>query len=184
MIVSFVIILALKTCSTSFEFVLFSPVILYNLPIQNDDMKNILLLLFATIQFLSSFPVHAEENFWNKPPHPNGPYGYDENLPDLLNIKGLTYHKARPIIIGAGWSPLQTLQEGTEDYEMNATFGESKLFWSKGYHEVQTCTGAGMAYCAFLFQNKNGDQLRVVTKGEEWEEYSSFAKVAGYRFNP
>ena len=142
------------------------------------------ILLFSLLLF-SAAMAHAEDNFWDKSPHPNGWYGYDETLPDLLNIKGLTYHEARPIIIGTGWSPLQTLKEGTHDYKQGVTLsGDGPKFWSKGYHELQTCTGSGMAYCAFLFQNKNGDRLRVVTKYEENEEYSSFAKVAGYRFNP
>lgn len=126
-----------------------------------------------------------QDNFWDKKPHPDGYYGYDESLPDLLNIKELSYHAARLIIMDTGWSPVQTLKEGTEDFEQGITLsGDGKLFWGKGYHELQTCTGSGMAFCAFLFQNKNGDRLRVVTRGEEWEESSSFALVAGYRFNP
>ena len=118
------------------------------------------------IFFLLFLPVtiYAGENLWDRPPNPNGWYGYDESLPDLLNIKGLTYHKARPMIINAGWKPMQTLEKGTDDYEINTTSGEGKIFWSKGYHELQTCSGAGMAYCAFLFQNKKGDRLRIVTK--------------------
>ncbi len=141
-------------------------------------MIRILLVLF-----LFSFAAHAEDNFWDKKPHPDGWYGYDESLPDLLNIKGLTYHEARPIIIGAGWIPMQTLEEGTRDHKITTKYGEGKLFWSKGYIEIQTCSG-GATYCAFLFQNKKGDRLRVVTKGEEYEEYKSFARVTGYRFNP
>ena len=86
--------------------------------------------------------------------------------------------------MAAGWSPLQTLQKGTHDHEMATAYGEGKIFWNKGYHELQTCTGGGMAYCAFLFQNKKGDRLRIVTKYEEWEDGSTFAKVAGYRFSP
>lgn len=146
--------------------------------------SSMILRLFLILLFLFPSTSQAENNFWDKLPHPNGWYGYDESLPDLLNIKGLTYHKARPIIIGAGWTPLQTLQEGTEDYRQGITAGEGKLFWGKGYHELQTCSASGMTYCAFLFQNKNGDRLRVVTKYEEWEDGSTFAEIAGYWFNP
>lgn len=141
-------------------------------------------IIFITFVFFISLTAHAEEGFWNRPPHPDGAYGYDETLPDLLNIKGLTYHEARPIIMGVGWEPLQTLQEGTEDYEQGAMSGNGTTFWNKGYHELQTCSGTGSAYCTFLFQNKNGSRLRIVTKGEEHEKYSSFAKVAGYRLMP
>lgn len=143
----------------------------------------VLQFIIVLFVFVFATAAHAEEDFWDKKPHPNGSYGYDESLPDLLNINGLTYHQARPIIIGAGWNPLQTLQEGANDHKMATEYGEGKLFWEKGYRELQTCSG-GATYCAFLFQNKSSDQLRVVTKGEEHEEYSSFAKVVGYRFNP
>lgn len=141
------------------------------------------LILISFILLLAA-TAHAEEDFWNRPPHPDGAYGYDETLPDLLNIIGVTYHEARPIIMGAGWEPLQTLQEGTEDYEQGTISGNGTTFWNKGYHELRTCSGTGSAYCAFLFQNKNGDRLRIVTKYEEWEDSSSLAEVAGYRFMP
>jgi hypothetical protein len=137
-------------------------------------------ILFVAIIFGCS-AAHADDNFWDKVPHPDGHYGYDESLPDLLNIKGLTYHEARPIIMNAGWSPFQSLQEGTKDYDLATEYGYGigKLFWNKKYHELQACSG-GVTYCAFLFQNKNGDQLRVVTKGEDWED----ARITGYLFNP
>lgn len=147
-------------------------------------MKYILLITLSLLLLFLPATPYAGEDPWSRPPHPDGYYGYDESLPDLLNIKGLTYHEARPLIIRAGWSPLQTLQEGTEDYEQGIMSGNGPAFWSKGYHELQTCSGTGSAYCAFLFQNKNGDRLRVVSRGEEAEEYSSFAQVAGVRFNP
>ena len=143
------------------------------------------LILFVFLSACVSSQQHQQQSFWdNKKPHPYGHYGYDEDLPDILNVFGLTYHDARPYIIRAGWTPLQTLEEGKEDFEQGAKSGNGPIFWSKGYHELQTCTGSGMAYCSFLFQNKKGDQLRVVTKYEEWEEPSSFAEVVGYRFNP
>lgn len=149
-------------------------------------MKNV--VYFLTPLFLCVLLMgcitHTDQNFWNRPPSRLGSYGYDESLPDLLNIKGLTYHQARPIIMAAGWGPLQTLQEGTEDYDIDAMSGDGKIVWNKGYHELQSCTGGGPAYCAFLFQNKNGDRLRVVTKGEHWDNSSFSAKVAGCRFNP
>jgi hypothetical protein len=83
-------------------------------------MKCILPAILSFFVFFPSVTTYAEENFWDRPPHPSGAYGYDESLPDLLNIKGLTYHKARPQIIKAGWTPLQTLQEGTEDHTIQS----------------------------------------------------------------
>ena len=138
---------------------------------------------FLVLIFLSAAP-HAEEKTVDGPRHPDGRYGYDESLPDLLSINNLSYKEARAIVIREGWSPLQTLQEGSEDYKQGAMSGNGPLFWNKGYRELQTCSGTGAAYCAFLFQNKNGDKLRVVTKGEESEGGSNFAKVVGGLFNP
>lgn len=151
-------------------------------------MKNVVyfltpLFLCVLLTGCAAAPA-VEENIWDRPPNPYGAYGYDESLPDLLNIKGLTYHEARKIIMSAGWEPLQTLQEGTHDYEADAMSGDGKIVWSKGYHELQSCTGGGPAYCAFLFQSEGGDRLRVVAKGEHWDNSSSSAKVAGCRFNP
>lgn len=144
------------------------------------NMFPFLALFFLTL--LSHASVQAQS--WLYGPNPNGSYGYDETLPDLLNINGLSYREARPLIMGAGWKPLQTLYEGTDDYEMNATSEDAKAILRKGFHELQSCTGGGPSYCAFLFQNKNGDQLRVVTKGEQWDEPSPSARVAGYRLIP
>ena len=141
-------------------------------------------LFVALFLFPAGGCAKVQDNFWDRPPHSDGSYGYDEGLPNLLNIKGLAYHDARPKIIAAGWQPLQTFQEGTEEYKQGVTAGEGQLFWNKGYHELQTCTGGGPSYCAFLFQNKSGDRLRVVAKGEEWVPAGSFARVAGCRFNP
>lgn len=142
-------------------------------------------VIFSIMFLLLPVTAYAEDAPWDHPPHPDGWYGYDDALPDLLNIKGLSYHEARPIIMSAGWEPLQTLQVGTEEFKQGIIFSSDGLkFWGRGYHELQTCTGSGMAYCAFLFQNKNGDRLRIVTKYEEHPESSFFAKVLGYRFNP
>lgn len=138
------------------------------------------ILLFFLLIF-PTFHLYAQDDFWDKPPHPNGSYGYDETLPDLLNIKGLAYHEARPAIISIGWRPLQTLYEGRENYKVDAMSGDGKIVWTKGYHELKSCTGGGPPYCAFLFQNKNGDQLRIVTKGEQWDNLSHSPKVVGYK---
>lgn len=34
--------------------------------------------ILSCILCLATIPVYAEDNFWDKPPHPNGVYGYDQ----------------------------------------------------------------------------------------------------------
>ncbi len=90
--------------------------------------KPIASALFALLLLLPFFgtPTHAQGIF-NGKPNPDGTYGYDESIPDLLNTVGLAYHKARPIIMAASWSPFQTLQKGTDDYEFNALWSGKNI---------------------------------------------------------
>ena len=62
-------------------------------------MRFLYLTVFLLFPIL---PACTQPNIQNKPPHPSGIYGYDANMPDLLNINGLTYHEARPIIMSVG----------------------------------------------------------------------------------
>ncbi|HPF77937.1 MAG TPA: hypothetical protein PLF01_01475 [Alphaproteobacteria bacterium] len=138
--------------------------------------------ILLCILCLATIPVYAEDNFWDKPPHPNGVYGYDEDLPDLLNIKDMTYDKVRLVVMATGWSPEQNFLKSSKKYDFDDISRTEKTILNIGYHELQSCSG-GQTYCLFVFQNKNGDQLRVITKGEDWDyEPPVPAKVVGYRF--
>ncbi len=81
-----------------------------------------------------------------------------------LEITGLTYHKARAIIIEAGWTPLKT------QADKQHRFGNGPDFWALGYFELESCSGTGLAYCSFQFENTKGESLRITTKGEEYHE--------------
>ncbi len=100
----------------------------------------------------------------------------------LPAITTLTYHKARPKLLAAGWQPLQTIHQNEATTNPNTAYGNGRSFWKKGYWEVEVCGGTGMALCAFLFEDAYGNRLRVTTSGEEIPKQRWFAKVTGYRF--
>jgi hypothetical protein len=93
-------------------------------------------------------------------------------------IKGLTYHKARKRMLAAGWKPVRAWSSS----DVRDDFGNSLIFRRHGYIELEACAGTGWAQCAFLFKDTYGNQLRVVTAGEEFPEYKEFATVYSFRF--
>ncbi len=46
-------------------------------------------------------------------------------------------------------------------------------FRALGYAEVEACSGSGMGYCKFNFQNEKGLFLRVITQEAPFKGYSS-----------
>jgi hypothetical protein len=100
----------------------------------------------------------------------------------LPAITELTYHKARKRLLGAGWQPLQTKSFNKADTDPDISEGNGRLFWGRGYVEVEACSGTGVAACAFLFRDVYGNRLRVTTAGEELPKEKSYARVTGFRF--
>ena len=97
----------------------------------------------------------------------------------LPAIVGLTYPRARRILLAAGWRPLKTNSSATE---VNVGYGNGPFFWRRGYTEIESCSGTGVAACAFLFKDRLGNRLRVTTEGEELPEDNAHAHVNGSRF--
>lgn len=100
-------------------------------------------------------------------------------LPYVLN---LTYHKARPRLLKAGWQPFPTVFHSGGSSNPHIPYGNGNIFWKKGYWEVETCSGTGLAPCNFLFKDAYGNNLRVTTAGEEDTKGKYFARVTGYKF--
>ncbi len=100
-------------------------------------------------------------------------------LPLVLN---LTYHKARPKLLAAGWQPFETIHHNEARTNPNTSYGNGQIFWKKGYWEVEFCSGTGLAACGFLFEDAYGNRLRVTTAGEEYPKQKAFARVTGYKF--
>jgi hypothetical protein len=98
----------------------------------------------------------------------------------LPSITGLTYHKARKRLLAAGWQPLRTKSFNEAATDPDIAYGNGRIFWKRGYVEVEACSGTGIAACAFLFEDAYGNRLRVTTAGEETPKGS--ARVTGFRF--
>jgi hypothetical protein len=97
-------------------------------------------------------------------------------------ITGSTYHKARKILLAKGWQPYQTISHNAAPTESATAYGNGQIFWSKGYIEVEACSGMGAAPCSFLFTDVYGTLLRVLTRGEEIPKEKAYAGVSGFRF--
>jgi len=68
------------------------------------------------------------------------------------------YQQVRAALIKEGWRPVRQQQE-----EFDSMANEHKQL---GWTEVKSCAGSGLAPCIFIWQNKQGKRLEVVTVGE------------------
>ena len=74
-------------------------------------------------------------------------------------IINMFYHDARDKILASGWKPA----DGMPAYGKVGALAH--YLRDLGYDEVYDCSGAGMAYCHFYFQNDKGEFLKIGTKG-------------------
>ncbi|MDX6501194.1 MAG: hypothetical protein QOG23_4454 [Blastocatellia bacterium] len=94
-------------------------------------------------------------------------------------IVGVTYIRARKMLLAAGWHPLRTNSSATDE---GVSSWNGPLFWRRGYIELENCSGTRLAACAFLFKDRFGNQLRVITEGEELPKDNAHAQVISTRF--
>ena len=95
------------------------------------------------------------------------------------NITNKTYHQARKLLISNNWQPLRTLSANSTESDLG--YGNAWGFWKKGYKEVESCAGTGLAPCVFNFKDVYGNKLKVYTEGEEMD--GSYAGVSSYSFS-
>lgn len=100
----------------------------------------------------------------------------------LPSIYSLTYHKARPKLLADGWQPFATIHHNKAGQNSDISYGNGAIFWKKGYSEIESCAGTGLAPCSFLFRDAYGNKLRVVTLGEEIPKSKAFARIDNYKF--
>src|SRR5688572_13890403 len=100
----------------------------------------------------------------------------------LPAITDSTYHKARKKLLAVGWQPVQTKSFNEASSDPDISHGNGRLFWRKGYVEVEACSGTGVAACSFLFKDAYGNRLRLTTAGEEVPRRKHYARVTGFRF--
>ena len=96
-------------------------------------------------------------------------------------IYGMTYDEAREKIIKKGWIPVKQRWQESLGESGVASGGNGKIFWERGYHEVEACSGFGEGFCRFLFSDPIGRKLAVVTAGEEDSENEYHAIVQDVR---
>ncbi|AMN50729.1 hypothetical protein [Psychrobacter sp. P2G3] len=94
-------------------------------------------------------------------------------------ITELSYHDARDLLLAAGWQPLKSIHHNDIE-NSDISYGNGSLFWDKGYVEIESCAGTGLAPCLFNFADIYDNNLKVVTVGEESPEYNSYAMVDRY----
>lgn len=97
-------------------------------------------------------------------------------------ISELTYHTARKKLLAARWQPVRTKSFNEAESDPDISYGNGRVFWKRGYFEVEFCSGTGTAACGFLFKDVYGNQLRVTTEGEELPRQKAYAKVTGFEF--
>lgn len=92
------------------------------------------------------------------------------------------YSVARALLIRDGWIP----QINHWSYANNDGIqsGNGPVFWKKGYHELDYCSGTGYALCRFEFNDAKGNLLVVITAGEAFEENNFDASVFRVYLNP
>ena len=96
--------------------------------------------------------------------------------PAIPRINGKTYGVARKILIQKGWVPNK--RESSHGQTVDVQSGNGPIFWKRGYWELETCSGTGVAQCLFEFVDASGRRLEVVTAGEEDEAGTYHARVS------
>lgn len=91
-------------------------------------------------------------------------------------IYGKTYDAAREILIKEGWQPNK--QHWTHGDSVDVKSGNGPIFWEKGYWELDSCSGTGLAQCRFEFFDPSQRILVIITEGEEDEGGEYHAQVS------
>lgn len=98
---------------------------------------------------------------------------------NVPNITEKSYQQARKLLIQNKWQPLRTLSNNSTQEDLG--YGNGWRFWKKGFKEVESCAGTGLAPCIFNFTDVYGNNLKVYTEGEESAQYK--AHVSNYEFH-
>ncbi len=92
-----------------------------------------------------------------------------------------SYDVARELLIREGWQPYKKQWSYGEDPKVQS--GNGPLFWKRGYWELESCSGTGLAECSFEFIDPHKRVLIVITNGEEADngEYHAIVKQAVFK---
>ena len=84
------------------------------------------------------------------------------------SMVGMPYYQAREKILTDGWRITEKYRDELIAEDLK-DFGYTHPLVKKGYNEIGVCTGIGDSYCDFYFTNTQGQDLRVIVKGENYE---------------
>lgn len=90
-------------------------------------------------------------------------------------IINMIYQDARKIILENGWKPVPGKRT-----DLDAKYFRPRFYYDLGYTEVTACSGTGMGYCEFLFQNQEKEYLTVTTKGGDYSPNDKHPPVVIY----
>lgn len=90
-------------------------------------------------------------------------------------IIGMPYHEARKIILQSGWEPAQI-----ERSDLDVKYRLPHFYYDAAYTEVLACSGTGMGYCSFKFQNAKEEYLRVTTQGGDYSPDDEYPPIVIY----
>jgi hypothetical protein len=94
----------------------------------------------------------------------------------IPKIYGLSCDDAREKLIASGWIPARN----HHNYGSQFSYGNGKIFWERGYWEVDACSGTGEGLCLFKFFDPSRRILTVTTTGEEAVDGAYHAKVVRF----
>jgi hypothetical protein len=84
--------------------------------------------------------------------------------------KSMLYSEARELLIDSGWQPanLNSVLD-CSDCQVDPTV---EYFVRKlNYTEIENCSGTGLGFCRFVFENSQGERLIVSTVGNQVDFY-------------
>ena len=100
--------------------------------------------------------------------------------PSVPKIYGSSYDDARKMLINEGWMPNKNPMTHGDTADVQS--GNGPIFWNRGYWELVSCSGTGLAHCLFEFFEPGKRVLVVVTEGEEDEDGKYHATVSRVYF--
>jgi hypothetical protein len=81
----------------------------------------------------------------------------------------------------AGWQP--RMNHWTHANNFDIQYGNGLYFWGKGYWEIRSASGTGLAFCLFDFFDAYGNKLVVITAGEVMEDLDAMPHVWSWSFD-
>lgn len=122
----------------------------------------------------------ARQNMEGSPPSNFFPQPILAVHAPLPRIGGLDYATARSQLMDAGWQPC--MNHWTHANNFDIQYGNGLYFWEKGYWEIRSASGTGLAFCLFDFIDVYENKLVVVTAGEVIEDLEAIPHVWRWYF--